>query len=360
MKLDACQLRTIALAIAPFFIVAAKVHSQPFPLLTMSNAIPTSSPAATKGNPADNTNALNPLIEMDDMPISQAIEVLARSADINYLVDTRLSKWWTFPDLDGHATHEPIVTFHWKNLTSKEALLRLLKEHNLVLFEDAITSVARITYVNQIVNTIDANLLGSDTNLIPVIQFWDVPITTALQNLARQAGVNYMLDPKIGYGQPDKNGKIREEPLLTFRWENITAKQGLAALFKNYDLVISNNPANRIILISDKKNPVTNFVDASLLGSDTNIIPVIQFQNVPLNTGLRNLAEQIHYDNNIEIALDPSIDNVPSNKFSPMPTLTLRWENVTAKQAIVALCDNYDLIIVKDSETGVIQIKPKD
>jgi hypothetical protein len=33
---------------------------------------------------------------------------------------------------------------------------------------------------------------------IPLIQFQDVPLTTAIENLARQAGINYLLDPKIG------------------------------------------------------------------------------------------------------------------------------------------------------------------
>ena len=39
---------------------------------------------------------------------------------------------------------------------------------------------------------------------IPLIQFQDVPLTTAIENLARQAGINYLLDPKIGFGQPDR------------------------------------------------------------------------------------------------------------------------------------------------------------
>jgi hypothetical protein len=50
-----------------------------------------------------------------------------------------------------------------------------------------------------------------------LIQFQDVPITTAIENLARQAGINYLLDPKIGYGQPDANGQVKPEPTLSIR-----------------------------------------------------------------------------------------------------------------------------------------------
>ena len=49
---------------------------------------------------------------------------------------------------------------------------------------------------------------------IPLIQFQDVPLTTAIDNLARQAGINYILDPKVGYGQPDERGQIIGSPVV--------------------------------------------------------------------------------------------------------------------------------------------------
>ena len=67
---------------------------------------------------------------------------------------------------------------------------------------------------------------------IPQIKFSDVPITTAIENLARLAGINYMLDPKIGYGLADANGQIKVEPTLSIRWENITAENALLALLE--------------------------------------------------------------------------------------------------------------------------------
>jgi type II secretory pathway component GspD/PulD (secretin) len=71
---------------------------------------------------------------------------------------------------------------------------------------------------------------------IPLINFNDVPITTAIDNLARQGGINYLLDPKIGYGLPDANGQIKVEPQLSIRWENISAENALLALLDNYGL----------------------------------------------------------------------------------------------------------------------------
>jgi len=88
---------------------------------------------------------------------------------------------------------------------------------------------------------------------IPLIQFQDVPITTAIENLARQANINYLLDPKINYGQPDEKGQIRPEPTLSIRWENVTAEQALLALLDNYELQLIQDPKTKIGRISVKE-----------------------------------------------------------------------------------------------------------
>ena len=103
---------------------------------------------------------------------------------------------------------------------------------------------------------------------IPLIQFSDVPITTAIENLARQAGINYMLDPKIGYGQPDQNGQIKPEPHLSIRWQNITAENALLALLDNYDLQ----------LIVDKQTGIDRIAMKNPLAPPPLITRVLQLQ----------------------------------------------------------------------------------
>lgn len=99
---------------------------------------------------------------------------------------------------------------------------------------------------------------ASAPQTIPLIQFQDVPLTTAIENLARQAGINYLLDPKIGYGQPDQNGQIKPEPTLSIRWENITAQQALLALLDNYGLQLNEDRQTQIarITVKDPTAPV--------------------------------------------------------------------------------------------------------
>ena len=94
---------------------------------------------------------------------------------------------------------------------------------------------------------------NAPVNVLP-IQFQDVPITTAIENLARLAGINYLLDPKIGYNQPDQNGQVKPEPTISVRWENVSARQALLAVLDNYNLQLTEDPKTKIGRISIK-NP---------------------------------------------------------------------------------------------------------
>src|SRR5690242_16693098 len=55
--------------------------------------------------------------------------------------------------------------------------------------------------------------------IIPIIVMDDARLTDAIRNLARMANLNYMLDPKIGFGQPDpaNPSRVLPEPTVTIR-----------------------------------------------------------------------------------------------------------------------------------------------
>ncbi len=88
--------------------------------------------------------------------------------------------------------------------------------------------------------------------VIPLIVMDDVPLTDAIRNLARQAGLNYMLDPKVSFGQLLPDGKPAGQPSVSIRWEKITAEQALAALLDNYNLQLVQDPKSRIARITTK------------------------------------------------------------------------------------------------------------
>ena len=108
----------------------------------------------------------------------------------------------------------------------------------------------------------------------------DVPLTDAIRNLARQAGINYMLDPKIGYGQVGPDGKVTAQPNVSIRWENITAEQALNALLNNYTLQLVEDPKSKIarVTVKDPAAPpplVTKIIQLKY-ASPSNVVASVQ------------------------------------------------------------------------------------
>jgi len=106
-----------------------------------------------------------------------------------------------------------------------------------------------------------ANVVTAGTNAMPLIQFQDVTLTAAIESLARQANINNLLDPKIGFGQADANGQTKPEPSLSIRLENTTAEHALQALLDNYGLQLvldRNTQIGRITLKDPAALPPLN------------------------------------------------------------------------------------------------------
>jgi hypothetical protein len=186
---------------------------------------------------------------------------------------------------------------------------------------------------------------SNPSNTVPLIEFEDVPLTVALENLARQANINYMLDPAIGYGQPDSNGQIKEEPLVTHTWKNITALKVFNILCFDYHLTVVRDSGITFLRASGHD---LHFVD-DINPGDTNVIPLIEFEDVPLSVALENTAKQagINYT------------YVPQSATSD-PILSIHWENMTATQAFTALCENYDLDVVTNLNGSGFHVGPRE
>lgn len=146
---------------------------------------------------------------------------------------------------------------------------------------------------------------------IPLIEFQDVPLTVAIENLARQAGINYLLDPKIGYGQPDANGQVKPDPTLSIRWENVTAEQALLALLNNYDLQLVQDNRTHIARIGMKDPtappPLVTRVIQLKFASTSNMVQAVQ-------AGLTDRRSHVFPDMRtsqlIVVATDPELDSV--------------------------------------------------
>jgi type II secretory pathway component GspD/PulD (secretin) len=116
--------------------------------------------------------------------------------------------------------------------------------------------------------------------VIPLIVMDDVPLTDAIKNLARQAGLNYMLDPKVAFGQIGPDGKPVPQPTVSIRWENVTAEQALNALLNNYNLQLAEDTKSKIARITVKDpaapDPLVTRIFQLKYATPTNIMVAVQ------------------------------------------------------------------------------------
>jgi type II secretory pathway component GspD/PulD (secretin) len=100
---------------------------------------------------------------------------------------------------------------------------------------------------------VPANSAPRDPNeVIPLIVMDDVGLIDAIKNLARQANLNYILDPKVSFGTIGPDGKPIPQPTISIRWEKLTAQQALIAVLNNYNLMIIEDPKTQIARITVK------------------------------------------------------------------------------------------------------------
>ena len=79
-------------------------------------------------------------------------------------------------------------------------------------------------------------------------------------------------------------------------------------------------------------------------------VPLIVIDDVPLTDAIRNLARQ----SALNFQFDPRVTT------SNQPNVSIRFENVSAQEALLAVLDNYSLLLVKDSRSKIARVTIKD
>jgi hypothetical protein len=117
-------------------------------------------------------------------------------------------------------------------MSSEQELRALLREHQLILVTNPVTTVARVAPVSRRVEPVPASAVGLETNkAVPLIVIDEVPLLYAIRNVAKQAGLEVRFDRKVVRA-------LERDSEISIRWENLTVRQALAALIANYGLVM--------------------------------------------------------------------------------------------------------------------------
>ena len=172
----------------------------------------------------------------------------------------------------------------------------------------------------------------------PVIQMQNVPLSVALENLARQAAINFTIDSKI-------TDKVSTP--VTLRWENMTASNALVRLLKERELFIVDNPQTGVSKVTATNSPPRVF-EKELFSGSKDVIPWIQLMDAPLKTAFADLGTKA----GLKLELDADLAN-PSKPFKEQIFVSVRFENLTGGQALAAVCDQHNLQIAK-SENGEV------
>ncbi len=118
------------------------------------------------------------------------------------------------------------------------------------------------------------------TEVLTAVSIDDQPLTDAVKILARQAGLNYLIDPKVAYGVPGSDGKVTPQPNVSIRWEKVTAQQALEALLANYNLQLIDDPKTRIARIMPKDpaapEPLITKILQLKYASPSNVLVAVQ------------------------------------------------------------------------------------
>jgi len=80
------------------------------------------------------------------------------------------------------------------------------------------------------------------------------------------------------------------------------------------------------------------------------VVPLIVIDDVPLTDAIRNLARQ----SGLNFQFDPRVTS------SNQPNVSIRFENVTAQEALNAVLENYNLTLIKEPKAKIARVTIKD
>src|SRR5262245_39979468 len=69
------------------------------------------------------------------------------------------------------------------------------------------------------------------------------------------------------------------------------------------------------------------------------VVPLIEMERIPLIDAIRQIARMAH----LNIVIDPRLSEAPFDRV----LVSIHWQDVTAREALTALLDNYGLVLVE-------------
>jgi type II secretory pathway component GspD/PulD (secretin) len=167
----------------------------------------------------------------------------------------------------------------------------------------------------------DLTRTNTTNDLVPLIVIDDVPLIDAVKNLARQAGLNYLPDPKLA--------TVTNQPNVSMRLENVSAQDALLAVLETYNLQIIHDPRIKVsrITVKDPK------------AAEPLFSKVIQLKNIqPSN--VVDILKKTAQDSRTQVQADPRTSQLivvaTEKEFPALEEVILKLDTPTRQVLIEA------------------------
>jgi len=230
-----------------------------------------------------------------------------------------------------------------------------------------------------------ATTIAPGDEILDQISFHELPLDEAIRQLAKMARVSIGFDPAL-LNRKSADGTPVPLPSVKEDWRHVTARQSLQALLYNYgwqmeltrdlvpnerdviiepDVIIharksnSDDPLITKVNLSEKSQPAGNPAPAQdHAASGDEILEMVHFDEEPLQDAIRQLAKLA----DINIQLDPRLANSLDAKGRPIPApmLNKNLKNVSARQALLGLLDEYGWQATRIAGNPILRIEVKD
>ena len=186
--------------------------------------------------------------------------------------------------------------------------------------------------------------------VVPLIVIDEVPLSDAIRNLARQMEMNHILHPAVP-GSGFMPGKRMQEPLVSRRWVDVTAAQALRDVLNQHRLLLLTNSGTTVAQVAPNRPGVKPLQDRLAVPGSTHVVPLLKLDDLTLAAGIEHVGRLA----GVRVWFD---SEVPSSLLEE--TLRVRWTNLTARQALAALVDNYGLAVEENPVTKGARVRLKD
>jgi len=107
--------------------------------------------------------------------------------------------------------------------------------------------------------------------VIPLLVIDDAPLTDAIRNLARQAGLNFQFDPKVSSSN---------QPNISLRFENVSASEALTAVLENHGLTLVQDSKSKIARVTTKdpkaQDPLVSKIVQLKYADPSNLVSIVK------------------------------------------------------------------------------------